>query len=41
VLSDYEPPPVPVSLVYSEARMLSRRLRAFVDWMKPRLRGRS
>jgi DNA-binding transcriptional LysR family regulator len=40
VLSDYEPPPIPVSLVYSEARMLSRRLRAFLDWMKPRLRGR-
>jgi DNA-binding transcriptional LysR family regulator len=39
VLSDYEPPPVPVSVVYSEARMLSRRLRAFVDWMKPRLRA--
>jgi DNA-binding transcriptional LysR family regulator len=41
VLSDYEPPPVPVNLVYSEARMLSRRLRAFVDWMKPRLRERT
>jgi len=40
VLRDYEPPPIPVSLVYSEARMLSRRLRVFLDWMKPRLRER-
>jgi DNA-binding transcriptional LysR family regulator len=40
VLSEYEPPPVPVSLVYSEARMLSRRLRSFVDWMRTRLRKR-
>jgi len=37
VLADYEPPPTPVSLVYSEARLLSPRTRAFLDWMKPRL----
>lgn len=37
VLADFELPPSPVSLVYSEARLLSPRLRAFIDWMKPRL----
>jgi len=38
VLRDFEPTPVPVSLVYPEARLLTSRLRAFLDWMKPRLR---
>jgi DNA-binding transcriptional LysR family regulator len=41
VLRDYEPPPVPVSLVHAEARLLSTRLRVFLDWMKPRLRERA
>ena len=41
VLRDFQPPPVPVSLVHAEARLPSPRLRAFVDWMKPRLRTRS
>lgn len=40
VLRDFEPPPLPVSLVYAEARLLSPRLRAFLDWMKDRLRRR-
>jgi DNA-binding transcriptional LysR family regulator len=40
VLRDYQPPPVPVSLLHAEARMPSPRVRAFVDWMKPRLRAR-
>ena len=40
VLPDFEIPPLPVSLVYGEARLLSSRVRAFLDWMKPRLRGR-
>jgi DNA-binding transcriptional LysR family regulator len=40
VLRAFEPPPIPVSLVYSEARLLSPRLRAFLDWMKVRLQGR-
>jgi DNA-binding transcriptional LysR family regulator len=40
VLRDFETPPLPVSLVYGETRLLSSRVRAFLDWMKPRLRGR-
>jgi len=38
VLREFEPPPIPVSLVYAEARLLSPRLRVFLDWMKARLR---
>jgi DNA-binding transcriptional LysR family regulator len=30
-----------VSLVYADARLISPRLRAFLDWMKQRLRGRA
>jgi DNA-binding transcriptional LysR family regulator len=41
VLRDYEPPPIPVALVHAEARLPSPRLRAFLDWMKPRLRARA
>lgn len=40
VLEGFEPAPVPVSLVYPEARLVTSRLRAFLDWMKPRLRER-
>ncbi len=40
VLREFEPPPLPVSLVYADARLVSSRLRAFLDWMKPRLRAR-
>lgn len=40
VLQEFEPPPIPVSLVYSDARLLSPRLRVFLDWMKPVLRER-
>jgi hypothetical protein len=31
---------VPVSLVYSGGRLISNRLRAFLDWMRDRLRER-
>lgn len=34
VLADYEPPALPVSLVYPEARLTSTRLRALVDWLR-------
>ncbi|MCA9681797.1 MAG: LysR family transcriptional regulator [Myxococcales bacterium] len=37
VLRAFELPAVPVSLVYAEARLMSPRLRAFLDWMKLRL----
>jgi DNA-binding transcriptional LysR family regulator len=40
VLRDFERPPVPVSLAYPGARVVTSRLRAFLDWMKPRLRAR-
>lgn len=34
VLEEFEPPPIPVSLVYPEARLVSTRLRALIDWLK-------
>ncbi len=37
VLEDFEPPPIPVSLVYPEARLVSTRLRALIDWLKESL----
>jgi DNA-binding transcriptional LysR family regulator len=37
VLHEHETPPIPVSLVYAHARMLSPRLRAFLDFMKEHL----
>lgn len=40
VLPGFEVPPVPVSLVYPEARLVSTRLRTFLDWMRDRLRER-
>ena len=39
VLSEYEYPPLPVSLIYADPRLPSARLRVFVDWMKQRLRS--
>ncbi len=33
VLADYEPPALPLSLVYPHARLLSSRVRAMVDWL--------
>jgi DNA-binding transcriptional LysR family regulator len=39
VLSEFEPAPIPVSVVYAHARLMSPRIRAFVDWMKEQLRG--
>jgi DNA-binding transcriptional LysR family regulator len=38
VLEEFEPEPLPVSLVYPHARLLSARVRAFVDWTSARLR---
>ena len=37
VLTDFEPPPRPVSVVYSHARLLPARTRAFVEWVKAEL----
>lgn len=39
VLAAYEPAPLPVSLVYADARLMSPRLRAFLDVAKKQLRS--
>ena len=38
VLGEFEPPPLPVSLMYTEARLMTPRLRALVDHMREALR---
>lgn len=38
LLRDYETPPLPVSFAYPHARLLSSRVRAFIDQAAPRLR---
>jgi DNA-binding transcriptional LysR family regulator len=38
-LQDFEPPPWPVSLVFSRERLAPLKLRAFVDFAAPRLKG--
>lgn len=40
LLPEHEPEPMPVSLAYPHARLLSPRIRAFIDWAAPRLRER-
>jgi DNA-binding transcriptional LysR family regulator len=37
VLQDFEPPPLPVNIVYPHARLLSTRVRVFVDWLRKKL----
>lgn len=37
VLREFEPPPIPIHIVFAHARLLSPRIRAFVDWLKARL----
>jgi DNA-binding transcriptional LysR family regulator len=39
VLRDYEPPPVPVQVVYPGSRLIASNVRAFVDFAVPRLRN--
>ncbi|WP_412066273.1 LysR family transcriptional regulator [Rhizobium sp. SYY.PMSO] len=39
VLEEFEPPPIPVSLVYRGGGMIPLKLRAFLDFMTPRLRA--
>lgn len=39
VLEAFEPPPVPVQLVHAEGRRASARVRAFIDFAAPALRG--
>lgn len=40
LLEAYEPPPLPVQIIYPDARLMSPRLRRFVDWMKAGLKTR-
>jgi DNA-binding transcriptional LysR family regulator len=40
VLEAHEPEPMPISLIYPQARLVSARLRAFIDSVVPRLRER-
>lgn len=40
ILRSFEPPELPVHLVHSEARLVPRKLRAFLDFAGPRLRKR-
>ncbi|WP_374266887.1 LysR family transcriptional regulator [Zoogloea sp.] len=37
LLRDFEPADLPVQIVYPHARLLSPRVRQFIDWMGPRL----
>lgn len=39
LLQDYERPAAPVSLAYPHARLMSLRVRAFIDFARPRLRA--
>jgi DNA-binding transcriptional LysR family regulator len=41
VLAAFEPPAVPIQIVYPYARFLSPNVRAFMDFAVPRLRGRA
>ncbi len=40
LLQDFQPPPQPVSFVYSPNRFMPAKLRAFLDFALPRLRAR-
>ncbi|HEY2837149.1 MAG TPA: LysR family transcriptional regulator [Rhizomicrobium sp.] len=40
ILAKFEPPPLPVSLIYPGHGTLPLKLRAFLDWAGPRLRAR-
>ena len=38
VLTEYEPDPYPVSIIYPQPKFLATRTRMFVDWMTEYLR---
>lgn len=40
ILEEFAPEPLPVNLVYPEASLRLRKVRAFLDWTAPRLRTR-
>jgi DNA-binding transcriptional LysR family regulator len=38
ILAEYSPPPFPVHIVYMKQGLMPLKVRAFIDWMTPRLR---
>jgi DNA-binding transcriptional LysR family regulator len=40
LLQEFQPPPMPISFVYSPHRFMPVKLRAFLDFALPRLRSR-
>ncbi len=40
ILRDHEPPPLPVHLIYAGGRVMPQKLRAFLDFVVPRLKPR-
>ena len=41
VLQDFEPPAIPIHVVFAHARLMTPRVRVFVDWIKQALANRS
>jgi DNA-binding transcriptional LysR family regulator len=37
ILQDFEPPPIPIHVVFAHSRLMTPRVRVFVDWMKEKL----
>ncbi len=37
VLKEFEPPPIPIQLVFAQSRLMTPRVRVFIDWMKEAL----
>jgi DNA-binding transcriptional LysR family regulator len=40
VLEDFEQEPLPVHIVYAERKLAPLKLRAFLNWVTPRLKAR-
>jgi len=40
LIRDFEPPPFPVHLVYASGRRMPQKLRAFIDFVSPRLKNK-
>ena len=38
ILEDYEPPPIPISLIYQHRQLISSKLRVFADWLTQELK---
>jgi DNA-binding transcriptional LysR family regulator len=40
ILEDFEPEPMPAHIVYAQRKPVPLKLRAFLNWMTPRLKAR-